>query len=189
MIENFQKHFIFEFWILNFAFWLVFWRGTHRKNPLQREKELTADRFWQNFTKNNQADPCTLGTSTASPPPQQHMQASWTPPVNTIHYRAPDFSLMRPFSPVHTDAVPLYIASSTACWSRACHDLHATSWSLVMTCQRFPSVVGGCLKSVIFSLPDTGCHLMFLSWLLHYHDSPLIFLHSMSRSWHGYYMG
>jgi hypothetical protein len=189
MIENFQKHFIFEFWILNLAFWLFYWRGTNRKNPLQREKELTADHFWQNFTKNNQADPCTLGSSTGFPPPQQHMQASWTPPVNTIHYRAPDFSWMRPFSPAHTDPVPLYIASSTACQSRACHDLHATSQLLVMTSQRFPSVVGGCLKSVIFFLADTGCHLMFLSWLLHYHDSPLIFLHLMSRSWHGYYMG
>lgn len=72
MIENFQRHFSFEFWILNFAFWLFFWRGTNRKNPLQREKELTADCFWQNFTKNNQADPCTLGPSTGSPPPQQH---------------------------------------------------------------------------------------------------------------------
>ncbi|CAK9199233.1 unnamed protein product [Sphagnum troendelagicum] len=43
------------------------------------------------------------------PIPQQHMQASWTPPVNTMSYRPPDPSLMRPFSPAHTAPVAMYM--------------------------------------------------------------------------------
>jgi len=37
----------------------------------------------------------------------------------------------------------------------------------VMTCKRFPSVLGGLLKSVRFPTPDMGGHIMFSDQTLH----------------------
>lgn len=50
----------------------------------------------------------------------------------------------------------------------------------ITTCKRFPSVFGGCLKSIICP-SDTGGHLKFLGDLLYFHKGLLFSLCTMSR--------